>query len=97
MQVFETLDIGGRPVGKAVVRHHHTAQVSGAGAGVGFFFFSYLRGGLNAALEATLPEFRGPCIEFQDVTNQSCIMLRAKHGVVHHIITQGPPAAACFH
>jgi hypothetical protein len=53
-------------------------------------------GSLYAALAATPSEFRSLFSEFQDVANQAGIMPPTKHSVVHHIITEGPPATARF-
>jgi hypothetical protein len=55
-----------------------------------------LRGGLFAAVAATPQEFRAIFSEFQDVANQSEVMPPATHDVVHHIVTDGPPATAHF-
>jgi hypothetical protein len=48
------------------------------------------------ALAATPAEFRSLFREFQDVANQAGIMPPARHSVVHHIVTEGPPATARF-
>ncbi len=53
-----------------------------------------LSGGLFAAVAATPQEFRSIFSEFQDVANQSAVMPPAVHDVVHHIVTDGPPATA---
>ncbi len=55
-----------------------------------------LSGGLFAAVAAMPQEFRSIFSEFQDVANQSGVMPPAVHDVVHHIVTDGPPATARF-
>jgi hypothetical protein len=51
---------------------------------------------LFAVVAATPPWFRGIFSLFQDAANQSGVISPAKHGVVHHIVMEGPLAMARF-
>ncbi len=52
--------------------------------------------GLFAAIEATLPAFRGIFSEFQSVASAAGGLPPVKHKTVHHIRTAGPPATGRF-